>query len=58
MKTLAAEMMENPECMCCPIMDICTIESDEVIAITRDMIERSNCSGGFVDAFEDAGATP
>ena len=49
MITLAAEKMEEPECVCCPIMDECIKEK---LTITRDMIERSNCNGGFVDAFE------
>ena len=50
------ECMKNPECMCCPVMDVCTTENGIAITITKDDIRRSNCSGGFCDAFETAGA--
>lgn len=48
------EQMDDPECWCCPMMDVCTVECGVVITITKDMIVRSNCNGGFVDALEDA----
>lgn len=46
------ELMDNPECMCCPMMDVCTVDPGISIFITTDMINRSNCAGGFVHAFE------
>ena len=45
------EHMDDPECWCCPMMDICT--KTEIDIVTKDMIKRSNCNGGFTDAFED-----
>lgn len=58
--TLTEELMDNPECMCCPTMDICTVKNGMIINITKDVIKRSNCNGGFVDAFDDvkAGEAP
>ena len=44
---------EEPECVCCPIRDVCTCEPGVAIYITKDMERRSGCYGGFVDAFDD-----
>jgi len=46
------DLIDNPECMCCPIMDVCTVDPGVSIYVTKDMIRRSNCAGGFVDAFD------
>ena len=43
------------ECVCCPILDVCTTEVGVSIFITKDMVRRSLCNGGFVDAFESVG---
>ena len=43
---------EDAECVCCPMRDICTVENGVTITVTKDMIRRSACSGGFVDAFD------
>jgi hypothetical protein len=43
----------DPECVCCPMADVCAIDPGIIVRITRDMIKRSNCGGSFVDAFED-----
>jgi len=51
--TISNDLMTNPECMCCPTMDICTTECGVTIVITKDIIQRSNCNGRFTDAFED-----
>jgi len=47
------DLMNEPECMCCPMMDICTVDNGVVIRITKDVIRRSNCNGGFADAFDE-----
>jgi hypothetical protein len=51
--TICAELMDNPDCMCCPMMDVCTVEPDVIIHVTKEMRDRSNCNGGFLDAFDD-----
>jgi hypothetical protein len=53
---ISEELMDDPQCMCCPMMDVCTVENDVIINISKDTIKRSNCNGGFVDAFETPGA--
>ena len=47
---------EEPECVCCPTRDVCTIGVGVTIIVTKDMMQRSACSGGFVDAFDDVPA--
>jgi len=43
----------NPECICCPLLRICTeTEPGEVVAITKDLVRQSICDGSFIDAFE------
>jgi hypothetical protein len=50
--TICAAMMNDPMCMCCPMMDVCSVESG-TIWITKDVIARSNCNGGFADGLEE-----
>jgi hypothetical protein len=47
-----SHLMKEPECMCCPMMDVCNPGPGTCITITRDIIRRSNCNGGFIDALE------
>jgi hypothetical protein len=44
---------EESECVCCPTRDVCTIDVGVTITVTKDMVQRSACNGGFVDAFDD-----
>jgi hypothetical protein len=40
---LETEDRNEPECVCCPVRDIC--ESTEPILITKNMLIRSGCDG-------------
>lgn len=48
---------EESDCVCCPMRDVCTIECGVTITVTKDMVKRSACSGGFLDAFDDEPST-
>ena len=50
---IVKDIWDEPECKCCPIMDVCTAECGVKITVTKDMINRSNCKGSFLDAFEE-----
>ena len=43
---------EESDCVCCPMRDVCTVDEGVTITVTKDMMKRSACSGGFMDALD------
>lgn len=52
MSGIAEDLMEIPECMCCPMMDLCTVPPGTIIRPTKEDLDRCNCLGLFMDAME------
>jgi hypothetical protein len=44
---------DEPECICCPVMDVCRESDGEPVTITREINKRSNCGGAEFDTWDD-----